>query len=725
MENTDIQGSYIIKKIKYNSGEFFVLSVNPLKVNKICNFNNTIVCNSRQKLFEGDIIEGTGIIQRSKYGSALHLVQVELTNPTKSEDIVGFLKRRIGRGVQRKTLEKIVSQYGEDSVIKGMNIDNLTCIGISKKTAEKISSQLSQDIIYEEVMLFLKSIHLDRTKQQDVYFQYKETTKATILNNPYELINIGFTFKEADEIAENIDFDKQSSFRIKAGVRCYIEQVVQYKGHIYLAKNDVYSGVKSFLKMNEQTLIERAIESLCREGYLYEDGPDLYVKRYYHMEIAIVENIEKRMSIQSDEIDCTEIECALTEYEKIQGVTLVKRQREAVHKAVNYPMSILTGFPGTGKSNVINAIIYVIQTCRPEKTFLLAAPTGKASKRIQEVTHINAKTLHRTIKLNTFRAGEVEEIAPDYLVIDEMSMVDIYLFYKVLQSTSMFTRIILAGDYQQLPSVGPGLILRDLMDSAVIPLTTLTEVFRQAKGSNTLVNAHKILNKDTDLLFNQKGSDFFFINKGFEDEVNQYIIKSIRKLLVTYKIDDVQVLCSSKEGVNGTIFINQLIQQEFNTSPISYITLKNMTFKEGDKVIQTVNNYELAVFNGETGTIKSIEEVSEKEVFIIVDYGDRNIIYDEHSISEVELAYAITIHKSQGSEFKVVIIPLNRNLNKNSLYTGITRTRERCILIGEHELLINTVKTEGVFSRNSKIKGRLIQRIENVKQETSKKIVGY
>jgi exodeoxyribonuclease V alpha subunit len=417
------------------------------------------------------------------------------------------------------------------------------------------------------------------------------------------------------------------------------------------------------------------------------------------------------------------------------GMTLAVKQQEAVHMALQNPISILTGGPGTGKTQTINAVIQVIQLIHPNAQIHLCAPTGRAAKRMTELTDMTATTIHRAIHLTDVRFDQnVERLYGDFLIVDESSMIDAYLFSKLLEAVNVDMKILFVGDVDQLPSIGAGLILRDLIDSKKIPTTTLTEIFRQAKDSQIVTNAHKVIQgkivgESDGLTFDEKLGDFYFVQKEDTERIKNLIIGFIKRLMESphnFKLQDIQVLTPMKEGELGTNALNRIIQETFNphidkelemelfrTSKSGVINERFDVFRVGDRVIHTINDYDLKVFNGEIGTIHKIYNDESGNLMMKVNYDDGMVTYDEAlAKEELMLAYAMTVHKSQGCEFPVGIMPIHPSqqsmLERHLLYTAFTRAKGKVVLAGVNEALNKGILNNITYHRNSKIKDRLM-----------------
>ncbi len=707
---------FIVEKIIYRNkkSRYTIAQVNFKKHNdKINIFKGDIVKGYFVSIFKGDEYIGVGEwVKNEKYGYQFKLANYKKVLPVTEKGLIEFLSRN-AEGVGRKTAEKIVKTYKENSISKikesPKNLEKIK--GIGKARAERIHKTILRHENFEETMLFFMQNGIHYKIALDIYNIFKEDTLYKIKENPFIISNLDNTkFYDADKIAKNLGLPYDNINRLKSFVLFFLTNKLNKNGDIFVYEEELLNKFNKELfnngayPLNEKKTIKKSyinkiLKLLLDEKKIAIDFDEqgkscIYLYGYYYMENKIVDKINTFVQAKPKLI-CSdfEINSILSKYEKNNNIKLAQKQKEAVYMFNNNVFSILTGGPGTGKTQIIKAIVEIIYTKNPYAKIELTAPTGKASKKMSEVTGLEAKTIHRLINLNPSKKdSEVKKIEADYLIIDEASMIDVYVFYKLLMALQNNTKVLMVGDYDQLPSVGAGLILRDLINSKVIPTTRLTEIFRQKSNSqiisfsNTIIKGNKI---DIDNIDNNRG-DFYFIQRNNVFEIQKVILYSIKRFLEKgYSIDEIQVLTCMKKGEIGTNKLNGLIQSIFNkqNKKSNFYTLNNGSiFKKGDKVIQNVNNYDLEVFNGYVGTITDIKN-SNEDVEMVVDYKDSLVKYDYTNIEELDLAYSITIHKSQGSEFPVVIIPIHSSqsvmLNRNLVYTAITRAKNTVIMIGE------------------------------------------
>ncbi len=601
--------------------------------------------------------------------------------------------------------------------------------GITEKKAMDMHNAMQEHKEHEKAMNILMNLGLSHEKAFLIYKRLGFSAVDEIRKNPYLLIIHDIDFKSIDTIAINLGFKANNPERIKAGIMIYIQNQMKNKGDMFVYEKDIIEKLSSFISehggFNEDyTISEDEIKLslnllLIDNKVAIEDTEDenriIYITFYKFIEDEIVRYLDNIVNAPIKHIcNAEEVNKFIEVYELQTGLKLAENQKNAVHMVMGNNFSILSGGPGTGKTQTINTIISCFKAAKPDAQISLAAPTGRAAKRMTELTGVEAKTIHRLIGLNSFREERPQliEIDADLLIIDESSMIDAYVFYNLLSVIPEKTKVLFVGDYQQLPSVGPGLILRDLIDSGEIETTILNEIFRQKSGSQIIENAHKVINGDKNLSLDANQDDFYFINQPAQGKIQELIILSIKRLLETgYKLEDIQVLSVFNEGDLGVIELNKRIQEKFNPK---YQVIPEIRISDDkclrlyDKVMQTVNNYNLEVFNGEVGVIKYMNLDNEE---VIVDFGDKEVTYNMETISELTLAYAITVFKGQGSEFDVVIMPFHSSLeillNRNTIYTGLTRAKKRVICIGDREEFNSGIDKKDSMERNSILKYKL------------------
>lgn len=712
---------------------------------------------SFQSLKEGDLFEGIATLQfdkitRDKY---LYIPNPRLVKLEFEEEVTSFLQRRCKHqqkslSVGKKTAEKIVSVLGLDAISKIIRDKN--CLkdipGMTEKRIDFIYNELVTSEKYEELLVFLESNNLRTSLAGVIYQEFKENSILKIKENPYILYKLfpdeSISFKDIDRLGKGLKFEFNSIERICSGILFYIDNRVKSNGDLYVPKDEIFEQLYDFLLRQGQfalsevsnVAITKDLFEFCFNENILDQSISIenskgeicvYRKKYKYIENNIVKSLVRLITGYIEPF-CSnrEIEEFIKFYENDMSqkmnldFKLAEKQREAIFMALTNGFSILTGGPGTGKTATTNSILKCIRHIRPEATVLLLAPTGKASKRMEELCQEPAQTIHRGLKLNPVfhKAMKDDDILTyDFVIVDESSMIDADLCNSLLERVSDTTRILLVGDVDQLPSVGAGLILRDLIDSKKVPVTRLTELFRQAQESQIVINSHKIIKGDCNLEIDQVNKrDFFFWNTSTVDVCKERVLECISRCFKNgYDLKDICILSPMKIGELGTRELNKIIQAKFNDSDKYYkVDLMN-TIKVKDRVMQTKNNYELEVYNGEIGEVINIK-VFDNDVLIEVDYEDRIISYTKNELDELELAYCITIHKSQGSEFPAVITIISEQhenmLNRNLIYTAWTRAKEVVLNIGQKTVLEKSIPKLNHMTRNSKIIEKLNQQIK-------------
>ena len=600
--------------------------------------------------------------------------------------------------------------------------------------------QIAEKSDMRKAMMFLQKYGISLNLGAKIYQKYGDSVYSVLQENPYRLADdiSGVGFKIADEIAYRIGIHTDSDYRIKSGMVYTLLQATG-EGHVYLPKDELFQRAAELLGVDSSYMEKHLVDlAMDRKIVQKEQGNQIliYPAQYYYLELNTA-----RMLRELD-IFCPEdekiVERRIVQIEKETGTVLDEMQKKAVQEAAGHGLLILTGGPGTGKTTTINAIIRYFEGEGAE--IRLAAPTGRAAKRMTEATGYEAQTIHRLLELSGmpeddregqpihFERNAENPLETDVIIIDEMSMVDIHLIHSLLMAVTAGTRLILVGDENQLPSVGPGNVLRDIIRSGQFPVVELKKIFRQASESDIVVNAHKI-NKGEQVEINNKSRDFFFLKRYDADIIIRVVIALIQEKLPKYveaKPFEIQVLTPMRKGLLGVERLNQILQRYLNPPDASKKEkeIGQGLFREGDKVMQVRNNYQLeweirgrygipiekgvGVFNGDTGIIKTINEFAEAEV----EFEDgRWAEYSFKQLDELELAYAVTIHKSQGSEYPAVIIPLLSGprmlMNRNLLYTAVTRARKCVTVVGSEETFRDMIRNEKQQRRYSSLDQRI------------------
>lgn len=689
---------------------------------------------------EGAMIEATGdYIKHPVYGKQFQISACTEKMPEDTMAMERYLGSGAIKGIGAALAARIVRRFGEDTMhIVEEEPERLAEIkGISEKKAREIATQMAEKADMRKAMIFLQKYGISLNLGAKIYQKYGQSVYSVLQENPYRLAEdiSGVGFKIADEIASRIGIHTDSDYRIRSGMLYTLLQA-SGEGHTYLPEEELFARASSLLGVDpsymEKHLMDMVVDRklVVRET---EDGAVVYPTRFYYLELNSARMLCE-LNILCPE-NQKEMERRILRIEKETGTVLDEMQKKAVAEAAQHGLFILTGGPGTGKTTTINAIIRYFEEEGLE--LRLAAPTGRAAKRMTETTGYEAQTIHRLLELNGMPEGEQEgravhfdrnaenPLEADVIIIDEMSMVDIALMHSLLLAITAGTRLILVGDENQLPSVGPGNVLRDIIHSGCFPVVELTKIFRQASESDIVVNAHKI-NRGEQVAINNKSRDFFFLKRYDADVIIRVVIALIQEKLPKYvdaARNEIQVLTPMRKGLLGVERMNQILQRYLNPPDASKKEkeIGQKLFREGDKVMQIRNNYQLeweilgkynipvdkgvGVFNGDTGILKEINDFAETAS---VEFEDgRHAEYSFKQLEELELAYAVTIHKSQGSEYPAVILPILSGprmlMNRNLLYTAVTRARKCVTVVGSEGTFAEMIRNETQQKRYSSL----------------------
>ncbi len=690
---------------------------------------------------EGELLSLTGEYTTHRlYGVQFKVESSEVCEPEDLVSIEKYLGSGAIKGIGAALAGKIVQKFREDTFrIIEEEPERLAEIkGISERKAREISAQVEEKRDMRQAMIYLQKYGISTTLAAKIYQHYGQNVYRVIEENPYQLADhvSGVGFKIADEIASKVGIHADSDYRIRSGIFYTLLQSVN-EGHVYLKQEPLLRRTSELLGVEIQN-IEKYLMDLAIEKKIVlkkEDGDmRVYSSHYYYMEM----NVAKMLHDLSVEYraEGEGIEHQLLTIEKESELFLDERQRTAVFEAVRHGFMVLTGGPGTGKTTTINAMIRFFESDGMD--ILLAAPTGRAAKRMTEATGYEAQTIHRLLEVNGnpeddtvngFQRNEENPLEADVIIIDEVSMVDLPLMSALLKAVLPGTRLVLVGDCNQLPSVGPGSVLRDIINSKSFPVVMLSKIFRQAEESDIVVNAHKI-NRGEEVMLDNKSKDFFFLKRQDVNVIISVLITLIKNKLPKYvgaTSYDIQVLTPMRKGLLGVERLNSILQEYLNP-PEQGKTEKEFgdhLFREGDKVMQIKNNYQLeweittkygmsidkgmGIFNGDMGIIK---EINTYEETIIVEYDEqRKVKYPYALLDELELAYAITIHKSQGSEYPAVVIPLLQGprqlYHRNLLYTAVTRARRCVTLVGSDQVFQDMIRNTNEHRRNTSLAKRI------------------
>lgn len=729
-----------VEKIKFRNEEngYSILSVNS-------DGEEYVLVGTFPYISEGDFIEASGrSVEHPVYGDQIQVETYELKAPEDSASMERYLGSGAVKGVGTALAARIVRRFKADTfrIIEEEPERLAEVKGISEKMAMSISEQMEAKKDLRQAMMFLQEYGISMNLALKIYNEYGPRLYGIIKENPYKLADDiqGVGFKMADEIAQRVGIFTDSDFRIRSGIFYTLLQSVA-NGHTYLPKEELFAGASELLHVAPESM-EKHLVDLQMEKKIVVKGQEIYAAQYYYMELnaaRMLHDLNLRGSEPEGEIR-KKLERICAE-EQIEPDEL---QIQAVIEAVNSGLLIITGGPGTGKTTTINTIIRYFE--QEEMEILLAAPTGRAAKRMTEATGYEARTVHRLLELTGipddsgsssgmhFERNEENPLDADAIIIDETSMVDIYLMHALLRAVNPGTRLILVGDVNQLPSVGPGNVLRDLIASGCFNVVRLTRIFRQAAESDIIVNAHRI-NGGELIPLGKPSRDFLFIRREHPDAIISAMITLIREKLPGYVHADpfeIQIMTPMRKGALGVERLNSILQEYLNPKSPDKAEREvgGVIYRVGDKVMQTKNNYQIeweirnrygipvdggtGVFNGDIGRIRSINTFAEQ---LTVEFDEGKMVdYSFRQLEELELAYAITIHKSQGSEYPAVVVPVHSGprmlMTRNLIYTAVTRARSCVCLVGIPETFQAMVNNEMEQRRYTGLKARLKEIME-------------
>ena len=680
-----------------------------------------------QYLNEGEAIRAKGVYkEHPSYGQQFSVSSYEIVIPQDSLAMERYLGSGAIRGIGAALAARIVRHFGDDTlrIIENEPERLAEVKGISERMAREIAEQVEEKADMRKAMMFLQQYGISQTLGAKIYQQYKQDMYRILKENPYKMAEdiSGVGFKIADEIAARIGIHTDSDYRIRSGI-LYILLLATAEGHVYLPQRVLLTRAEKLLGVQAEYMEKHLVDLAIDRKIVIKEITDeirsekekiVYASQYYQIELHTAQMLHE-LNLK-DTVDEDVIAQKIRRIQKAEKIELDEMQQQAIVEAVKNGLLVITGGPGTGKTTTINGIIRYFEM--EGLDIYLAAPTGRAAKRMTEATGYEAKTIHRMLELTGapeeksgsihFERNAQNPLEADVIIIDEMSMVDIFLMHALLSAVVAGTRLILVGDVNQLPSVGPGSVLKDIIASGEFPVVELVKIFRQASQSDIVVNAHKI-NQGVPVSLDNKSMDFFFLKRYDANVIISVMITLIQKKMPKF-VDaepyDIQVLTPMRKGLLGVERLNVILQQYLNP-PAKEKKEKEHgrgLFREGDKVMQIKNNYQLAweirglygipvekgvgVFNGDTGIIKEINTFAET---ITVEFDERRFVeYSFKQLEELELAYAITIHKAQGSEYPAVIIPLLAGpkmlMNRNLLYTAVTRARKCVTLVGDEKV---------------------------------------
>ncbi len=645
-----------------------------------------------------------------KYGSQFVIQSYEEVMPASIYGIEKYLGSGLVKGIGSKFAKLIVGKFGLETIdVIESDIERLYEVsGIGKKRVELIRESWEKQKDIKDVMLFLQGYGVSTAYAAKIYRQYGKESIDKVKGNPYTLADDiwGIGFKTADGIASKMGYEKNDLRRCRSGLLYTLNQLSN-EGHVYAEEEQLIKAAITLLEADEE-FIRQAMVDMIQEDKLMMEQEAIYLPPFYHSECGTAKRLLALMEA-SDNGKHPKFD--LKTIEKESGVEYDEVQIAAIRQAVDSKVMVLTGGPGTGKTTTTQGIIVALKTAGLQ--ILLAAPTGRAAKRMSEATGIEAKTIHRLLEFNPadgYKRNDENPLEGDVLIVDECSMIDIILMNNLMKAIPLGMRLVFVGDIDQLPSVGAGNVLRDIIDSQRIPVIRLTRIFRQAQSSRIVMSAHAINRGAFPDLSNGKDADFFFIKNEDAEQVAENIVQLVRnRLPKAYNMptNKIQVLTPMQRGVVGASNLNIVLQEAINPSKVG-LNRSGYSFRQGDRVMQIRNNYDKNVFNGDLGYIQAVDM---EERTLMVDFDGTLVEYEVSELDELTLAYATTIHKSQGSEYPIVVIPVLMNhyvmLQRNLIYTGITRAKKICVLIGSTKALAYAIHNMTVLRRNTKLKERI------------------
>ena len=678
-------------------------------------------------------------VNNPQYGRQFQIEGYETVMPATIVGLRKYLGSGLIKGIGPVMASRIVNQFGMDTLdVIERTPRKLTRVqGIGRKRVEMIRGAWEAQREVKNVMLFLQSHNVSTSHAAKIYKTYENDSIPIVRENPYRLANdiYGIGFKTADTIAQKLGVEPESPHRVNAGMKYVLSQKSD-DGHLFLYRQDLIEACEEILEVSTDA-IEQGLETLAAEEEIIIEEVDaevegqnrdddkaacgqtaIYLAPFYYAEIGVTNGLTRLLRKGAVQHPPQFLDESITQLEKQMGMRFAANQREAIRIAITSRAMILTGGPGTGKTTTIIGIIRLFDQL--SQRIVLAAPTGRAAKRLSETTGREAKTIHRLLEFSPqemgFKRNQENPIEADVVIIDEMSMVDCVLMNSLMKAVPRDAVVIMVGDVDQLPSVGAGNVLKDLISSEMITVVKLTEIFRQAQQSMIVTNAHRINRGEFPKLSGPRDRNFFFIEETEPLEVTKRILELVKTRLPKHyryhPLDDIQVLCPMRRSTVGSENLNKELQETLNANPTDYVR-GGRGFRVGDKVMQVRNNYDYDVFNGDIGRITKSDPV---EKILTVTFPDKVVDYDVADLNELVLAYATTVHKAQGSEYPVVVMPLTTQhymmLQRNLLYTAITRAKELVVIVGSKEALGISIRNNKVVERNSYLAERVQQQME-------------
>ena len=709
-----VQIEGVVERIVFESAEtgFFVGRLKERKRAPLITFVGNLLAVS-----PGETVRLWGRwVEAPRFGRQLRMERYEVLQPNTVAGIEKYLGSGLIRGIGPKFAKRLVDAFGVETLrVIAEEPERLRKVeGIGRKRAEQIREAWERQKAVQDIMVFLQGHGISVSQAVRIYKRYGDASVAVLRENPYRLAEDirGIAFKSADEIAFNMGIAKDSPLRAEAGLVYLLDQAAN-SGNVYLPEEELRKQGAELLEVTpESDLLDAALANLERRERVVHEDEAVFTRRLWTAETGAAELLKRLISIPHDAVPI-QVEKAIEWVEKTKNIGLSEEQRDAIRTAVREKVMVITGGPGTGKTTVLNSILAIFTA--KKVSILLAAPTGRAAKRMEEATGHEARTLHRLLEFSPKEGGflrhEGNPLAVDLVVVDESSMVDTLLLHSLVRALPPQARLIFVGDVDQLPSVGPGNVLLDIISSGAVPVVWLKTVFRQASQSGIITNAH-LINQGERPEFNAE--DFFFVERKDPAKALATVVELVaERIPAKFGYDakrDVQVLAPMHRGDAGVASLNQALREALNPGAE---TIGARPFGPGDKVMQLSNNYELDVYNGDIGIITVVDEGLQE---VQIQYDQRAVIYTYDQLDELGLAYASTVHKAQGSEYPVVVAPLVTQhyvmLQRNILYTAITRASKLVVVVGDPKAVGIAVRNTRVTRRNTRLADRLANRVK-------------